>query len=572
MSYDPTNPLIVLGDRTVLVEVDNPKYVEARDALAPFADLEKSPEHIHTYRLSDLSLWNAAAAGLSADAMLDVLKRYAKYPVPPNILAEVPERVGRYGRVKLLRLEAPDGAPAALRLVCPDLPLLEELARQPRVRSFLGERLDPQSFRVEAAHRGVLKQALIAVGYPAEDLAGYTEGADLPLHLRKIGRNGVPFSVRDYQREAADIFFAGGGARGGSGVIVLPCGAGKTIVGLAVMALMGKSTLILTTGITAVKQWRREILEKTDLTEEQIAEYTGESKDIGPVTLATYQILTHRNDKNDDFPHFKLFDQRDWGLIIYDEVHLLPAPVFRVTANIQARRRLGLTATLVREDKREGDVFTLIGPKKYDVPWRELETRGWIAEATCTEIRVAMPEALRMEHAVAEWRVRYRLASENPVKDEVVARLLERYADSRVIVIGQYLSQLRRLAKRFRLPLITGATPTAEREELYRRFRAGEVRHLILSKVGNFALDLPDANVLIQVSGTFGSRQEEAQRLGRVLRPKTGGETAHFYTVVTRDTREQDFAHHRQLFLTEQGYSYQIADGAQVLGGAAAAG
>jgi DNA excision repair protein ERCC-3 len=572
MTYDPTNPLIVLGDRSVLVEVDNAKYVEARDALAPFADLEKSPEHIHTYKLTDLSLWNAAAAGLSAEAMLDVLKRYAKYPVPPNILTEIPERVGRYGRVKLLRLDAPDGGPPALRLLCPDLPLLEELARQPRVRSYLGERLDPQSFRIDPAHRGVLKQALITVGYPAEDLAGYTEGADLPIHLRKVGRlNGVPFTVRDYQRDAADIFFAGGDARGGSGVIVLPCGAGKTIVGLAAMALMNKSTLVLTTGITAVKQWRREILDKTDLTEEQVTEYTGESKEIGPVTLATYQILTHRNDKNDDFPHFKLFDQRDWGLIIYDEVHLLPAPVFRVTANIQARRRLGLTATLVREDGREADVFTLIGPKKYDVPWRELETRGWIAEATCTEIRVVMPEALRMEHAVAEWRVRYRLASENPIKDEVVARLLERYADSRVIVIGQYLAQLRRLAKRFRLPLITGATPSQEREDLYRRFRNGEVRHLILSKVGNFALDLPDANVLIQVSGTFGSRQEEAQRLGRVLRPKTGGEMAHFYTVVTRDTREQDFAHHRQLFLTEQGYSYQIADGAEVLGTAAAA-
>ncbi len=570
MNYDPSNPLIVLGDRSVLVEVDNPRYAEARDALAPFADLEKSPEHIHTYRLTDLSLWNAAAAGHTAESMLDVLKSFSKYPIPTNLLVEIPERVGRYGRVKLLKLDVANGdpsQPAALRLVCPDPPLLEELSRQPKVRSYLAERLDEQSFRVEAAHRGVLKQALIAVGYPAEDLAGYTEGAALALHLRTVTTNGMPFVVRDYQREAADIFYAGGDARGGSGVIVLPCGAGKTIVGIAAMALMGRSTLVLTTGITAVKQWRREILDKSDLTEDQVTEYTGEIKEIGPVTLATYQILSHRNEKTEEFPHFKIFDQRDWGLIIYDEVHLLPAPVFRVTAHIQARRRLGLTATLVREDGREADVFTLIGPKKYDVPWRELEGRGWIAEATCAEVRVAMPEPLRMEYAVAEWRTKYRLASENPAKDDVVAALLRNYRNSRVIVIGQYLTQLRKMAKRFRLPLITGATPTVEREDLYRRFRSGEVRHLILSKVGNFAIDLPDANVLIQVSGTFGSRQEEAQRLGRVLRPKTGGEVAHFYTLVTRDTREQDFAHHRQLFLTEQGYSYRIADGGEVLTG-----
>jgi DNA excision repair protein ERCC-3 len=560
MNYDATNPLIVQGDRTVLVEVDNPKYAEARDALAPFAELEKSPEHIHTYRITPLSLWNAAAAGLTADDMIEVLRRFSKFPVPANLLTDISEQVSRYGRVRLER----DGD--RLRLVCGDLPLLEELARQPKVRTYLGERLDPASFAVDPAHRGVLKQGLIAVGYPAEDLAGYTEGAPLETHLRDVARSGLPFHVRDYQREAAEVYFAGGDVRGGSGVIVLPCGAGKTIVGLAAMSLIQRSTLVLTTGITAVKQWRREILDKTDLPEEVIAEYTGESKEIGPVTLATYQILTHRADKSDEFPHFKLFDQRDWGLIIYDEVHLLPAPVFRVTANIQARRRLGLTATLIREDKRESDVFTLIGPKKYDVPWRELETRGWIAEANCTEVRVAMPEALRMEYAVAEFREMYRIASENPAKDEVVAALLDHYPDSRVLIIGQYLKQLRRLAKRFELPLITGSTPQSEREKLYDQFRKGELRHLILSKVGNFALDLPDANVLIQVSGTFGSRQEEAQRLGRILRPKSGGEIAHFYTLVTRDTRELDFAHHRQLFLTEQGYSYAILDGSELIG------
>jgi DNA excision repair protein ERCC-3 len=571
--YDPANPLIVQGDRSVLVEVDNPRYAEARDALAPFAELEKSPEHVHTYRLTHLSLWNAAAAGMNADVMLDVLRKYSKFPVPSNLAADLAEVVCRYGRVRLERMpslsslapqEGEGGAAAALRLVCKDALLLEELSRQPKVRALLGERLDAASFRIDPAFRGVLKQALIAVGYPAEDVAGYTEGAALPTHLRTLARSGLPFHVRDYQREAADVFYAGGDARGGSGVIVLPCGAGKTIVGIAAMALMQRSTLVLTTGITAVKQWKREILDKTDLAENQVCEYTGDTKEIGPVTLATYQILTHRNDKTEEFPHFQLLDQRDWGLIVYDEVHLLPAPVFRVTANIQARRRLGLTATLVREDGREADVFSLIGPKKYDVPWRELETRGWIAEATCAEVRVAMPEELRMEYAVAEWRDKYRIASENPAKDDMAAALLERYADSRILIIGQYLKQLRRLRKRFNLPLITGQTATAEREDLYAKFRRGELRRLILSKVGNFALDLPDANVLIQVSGTFGSRQEEAQRLGRILRPKSGGEIAHFYTLVTRDTREQDFAHHRQLFLTEQGYSYRIVDGAEL--------
>jgi len=560
MNYNPANPFIVQGDRTILVEVDNPLYAEARDVLAPFAELEKSPEHIHTYRLTPLSLWNAAAAGMSAAETIDVLGKYSKFPLPTNIAADLAEVVSRYGRVRLER----DGE--HLRLVCDDRPLLEELARQPKVRDYLGERLGPTSFRVEQAFRGVLKQALVAVGYPAEDLAGYTEGAGLPTHLRSVTRGGLPFHVRDYQRDAAAIFYAGGDVRGGSGVIVLPCGAGKTIVGIAAMALIQRSTLVLTTGITAVKQWKREILERTDLTEDQIAEYTGESKSIAPVTLATYQILSHRNDKKDDFPHFKLFDQLDWGLVIYDEVHLLPAPIFRVTAQIQARRRLGLTATLIREDGKEGDVFSLIGPKKYDVPWRELETRGWIAEANCTEVRVALPEPLRMEYAVAEWRNKYRIASENPAKEELVEQLLARYPGGRVLIIGQYLKQLRAMQKRFDIPLITGQTAQNERDQLYDQFRKGEVRQLILSKVGNFAIDLPDANVLIQVSGTFGSRQEEAQRLGRILRPKAGGEIAHFYTLVTRDTRELDFAHHRQLFLTEQGYSYSIADASEVSG------
>ncbi len=560
-TFDPANPFIVQGDRSVLVEVDNPRYAEARDALAPFAELEKSPEHIHTYRISNLSLWNAAAAGFTADQMVEVLARYTKFPIPANLPADIAETVSRYGRVRLERHDS------GLRLVCADKPLLVELSRQKKVKEYLGEKLDDVSFAVDPGYRGVLKLALIGVGYPAEDLAGYAEGSALPMKLRDVATTGLPFHVRDYQRESADVFHAGGDARGGSGVIVLPCGAGKTIVGICAMCLLQKNTLVLTTSITAVKQWRREILDKTTLTEDEVKEYTGETKEIGQVTVATYQILTYRPDKTEDFPHFGLFEQKDWGLIVYDEVHLLPAPVFRVTATIQARRRLGLTATLIREDGKEGEVFSLIGPKKYDVPWRELETKGWIASASCTEIRVALPDdATRMAYAVADHRAKYRIASENPAKDDVVAELLEQYHDQRVIVIGQYLAQLKQISQRFDLPLITGSTGNAEREDLYGRFRSGEVRHLVLSKVGNFAIDLPDANVLIQVSGTFGSRQEEAQRLGRILRPKGGGGgDAHFYTLVTRDTRELDFAHHRQMFLTEQGYAYEIRDEREVL-------
>ncbi len=562
MQYNPANPLIVQGDRTILLEVDNPLHPEARDAIAPFAELEKSPEHIHTYRLTPLSLWNAAAAGLSAEGMIAALERYSKFPVPANVPADLRELVSRYGRVRLQRTEG------QLRLTTGDRPLLEELARQRGVRDYLGERLDETSFAVDDGHRGVLKQALIAVGYPAEDQAGYTAGAALPLRLRVEMLSGRPFRVRDYQKGAVEAFYAGGDTRGGSGVIVLPCGAGKTVVGLAAMAALQTETLILTTSTTAVEQWRREILDKTDLDATLIGTYTGDSKTMAPVTLATYQIVTYRPKKDGDFPHFHLFDERDWGLIIYDEVHLLPAPVFRITADIQARRRLGLTATLVREDHREEDVFSLIGPKKYDVPWRVLESKGWIAEAQCHEVRLGLPPALRMEYALAEWREKFRLASENPVKEDLVATLLERYdgPDDRVIVIGQYLKQLRRIADRFDVPLITGQTPNGEREDLYGRFRDGVIRRLVLSKVGNFAIDLPDANVMIQVSGTFGSRQEEAQRLGRILRPKEGEMPARFFTLVSRDTREMDFAHHRQLFLTEQGYSYEIVDECDLAG------
>jgi DNA excision repair protein ERCC-3 len=593
-AFDMNNPLIVQSDRSILMEVDNPKYAEARDALAPFAELEKSPEHIHTYRLNNISLWNAAAAGMTAEEMVEVLQRYTKFPIPPNVPIDLQETVSRYGRVRLERVDE-----STLKLVVKDRALLEELARQKKLQEFLQVRGEGLSFIISPNHRGVLKQNLIALGYPAEDIAGYTEGVDHPIALRTVATTGMPFIVRDYQSDSAAVFHAGGDVRGGSGVIVLPCGAGKTIVGITVMSLLQKSTLVLTTSVTAVKQWIREIIDKTTLTSDDVKEYTGDVKEIGPITVATYQIVTYRPSQKkrkdatetetstnpdeaelvleteveperrarravgspDEYPHFKLFEQRDWGLIIYDEVHLLPAPVFRVTAQIQARRRLGLTATLIREDQREGDVFSLIGPKKYDVPWRVLETKGWIASANCSEIRVNLPDdKARMDYAVAEWRNKYRLASENPLKDEVIVRLLERHSEQRVIVIGQYLTQLKTISKRFGLPLITGSTNNAEREILYNQFRRGEVRHLVLSKVGNFAIDLPDANVLIQVSGTFGSRQEEAQRLGRVLRPKGDGSQAHFYTIVTRDTKEQDFAQHRQMFLTEQGYRYEILD------------
>jgi DNA excision repair protein ERCC-3 len=552
-SFHPENPLIVQSDHTLLLEVHNPLYESARAAIGPFADLEKSPEHIHTYRLTPLSLWNAASSGLSAERIMAALTQFAKYPVPQNVLADVRDLAGRWGRVKLVRKDS------GLVLESSDAALLVELARQRTVSKYLGEPITPHAYAVPGRYRGVLKQALTAVGWPVEDLAGYVEGLPLDLALRSDR-----FVLRDYQSEAADAFYASGDARGGSGVIVLPCGAGKTIVGLAAMSKVSQSTLILTTGKTSVEQWRRELLEKTTINDADIAEYTGDVKDIGPVTLTTYQMLTYRPDRSEDFPHLRLFDQRAWGLIIYDEVHLLPAPVFRITAEVQARRRLGLTATLIREDGREGDVFSLIGPKKYDVPWRDLEGRGWIAEAVCTEVRCALPREIRMDYATALPREKFRIAAENPAKRALARRLLERHSGAPALIIGQYLDQLKHLAEEFNAPLVTGKTPQRERERLYARFRAGELKLLVLSKVGNFALDLPDAEVLIQVSGTFGSRQEEAQRLGRVLRPKSHGRQAHFYTLVSRETDEQEFAHHRQLFLTEQGYTYRIVDESEV--------
>ncbi|HET9017607.1 MAG TPA: DNA repair helicase XPB [Thermomicrobiaceae bacterium] len=552
MSYQPTNPLIVQSDKSILLEVNNPRYEEARDALARFAELEKSPEHIHTYRITPLSLWNAAAAGYGVDQILGALDRFGKFELPGNVRTDIVDYVSRYGRVKLVSDEG------TLRLVSDDRTLLVEIAHHKHLAPYV-RRQDERGLVVDAARRGHLKQALVQFGYPAEDLAGYVEGAPFAIGWRaETLTEARPFALRDYQREAAAVFHAGGSAQGGSGVIVLPSGAGKTLVGLAAMATLQCQTLILSPSIVAARQWIREIVERTTVPPEAVGEYSGERKEIRPITVTTYQVLTYRRAGSEDFPHFALFDQGDWGLIIYDEVHLLPAPVFRITAEIQARRRLGLTATLVREDRRETDVFALIGPKKCDVPWKDLEHQGWIATAECHEVRIRLPEARRLPYALAEEREKYRVAAESPAKLAVLDQLVAKHADDQVLIIGQYLDQLGEVAERYDAPLITGKTPTREREKLYDAFRRGEVRLLVVSKVANFAIDLPDASVAIQISGTFGSRQEEAQRLGRILRPKEDGILAHFYTLVTRDTRDQEFAANRQKFLTEQGYGYEI--------------
>lgn len=554
-------PAIVQADMTILLEVDHPDYERARDALAGFAELVKSPEHIHTYRITPLSLWNAAASGQTAEQVQDALEKHARYEVPDLVKREVVEYIGRYGKLVLER----EGDQYILR--SEDAPMLKMLSKQKSVEKFFGEFTDEHTALISADARGYLKQAMVKLGFPIEDLAGYTEGAHLDLHLRDQTLSGSPFKLRRYQHEAADVFYAGGGVKGGSGTIVLPCGAGKTIVALGAMDRVKAHTLILTANVVAVRQWMREILDKTNLAEDQIAEYTGDSKGIAPVTVATYQIVTYRRRKAEGFPHFEIFNKGDWGLIIYDEVHLLPAPVFRATAEIQSRRRLGLTATLVREDGHEEDVFSLVGPKRYDVPWRELEKQGWIATADCTEVRVELPGPGRMPYALAGQRDQYRIAAENPVKMDVLEKLLKLHEKDRVLVIAQYLDQLHELAERFGLELIEGKTPSRKREELYHKFREGEITTLAVSKVGNFAVDLPDANVMVQLSGTFGSRQEEAQRLGRILRPKEDGTLAHFYTLVTRETRDQDFAANRQLFLVEQGYRYRIVEGSEVIDG-----
>ncbi|MCO6010913.1 DEAD/DEAH box helicase [Actinoallomurus purpureus] len=536
-------PLIVQSDKTLLLEVDHDAANACRKAIAPFAELERAPEHVHTYRITPLALWNARAAGHDAEQVIDALITYARYPVPHALLVDVTDTMGRYGRLRLEKHPM-----YGLVLASSDRAVLEEVLRSKKLASMFGQRVDDDSVAVHPSERGTLKQALLKIGWPAEDLAGYVDGEAHPIALKENG-----WELRSYQRDAAESFW-----HGGSGVVVLPCGAGKTIVGAAAMAHASATTLILVTNTVSAHQWKQELLRRTSLTEEEIGEYSGTKKEIRPVTIATYQVMTTR--RKGVYSHLELFDARDWGLVLYDEVHLLPAPIFRMTADLQTRRRLGLTATLVREDGREGDVFSLIGPKRYDAPWKEMEAQGWIAPADCVEVRVTLTDSERLAYATAEQEDRYRFCATTASKTSVVEALVERHRGEQLLVIGQYIDQLDELGERLDAPVIKGETKIKERERLFDAFRSGELQVLIVSKVANFSIDLPEAAVAIQVSGTFGSRQEEAQRLGRVLRPKASGKGARFYSVVARDTLDQDYAAHRQRFLAEQGYAYRIVD------------
>ncbi len=540
-------PLIVQSDKTLLLEVDHEQAVDCRKAIAPFAELERSPEHIHTYRLTPLGLWNARAAGHDAEQVVDTLLTYSRYAVPHALLVDIAETMDRYGRLRLEKHPT-----HGLTLASTDRPVFEEVLRAKKVAGMLGERLDELTVVVHPSERGNLKQALLKLGWPAEDYAGYVDGEAHAIELAEDG-----WHLRAYQQEAVDSFW-----HGGSGVVVLPCGAGKTIVGAAAMATAKATTLILVTNTVSARQWREELIRRTSLTDEEIGEYSGAKKEVRPVTIATYQVMTTR--RKGVYAHLELLDARDWGLIVYDEVHLLPAPIFRMTADLQARRRIGLTATLIREDGREGDVFSLIGPKRYDAPWKDIEAQGWIAPADCVEVRVTLPDGERIAYATAEPEERYRLAACTASKTRLVERLVATHADEPTLVIGQYLDQLDEIGEALQAPVIKGDTPVKERERLFNAFRSGEERLLVVSKVANFSVDLPSASVAIQVSGSFGSRQEEAQRLGRLLRPKTDGRTARFYTIVTRDTVDAEFAQHRQRFLAEQGYAYSITDAADL--------
>ena len=543
-------PLIVQSDKTLLLDIDHPLSTECRRAIAPFAELERSPEHIHTYRLTSLGLWNARAAGHDAEQVVDTLLKYSRYAVPHSILIDIAETMSRYGR---LRLEA--DPVHGLVLITTDTAVLEEVIRAKKIAPLLGLRIDAETIAVHPSQRGHIKQSLLRLGWPAEDFAGYVDGEHHEIALVEND-----WKIRPYQELAAEGFW-----HGGSGVVVLPCGAGKTIVGAAAMAHAKATTLILVTNTIAARQWREELLHRTTLTEDEIGEYSGAKKEIRAVTIATYQVMTKK--KNGVYSHLDLFDTHDWGLIIYDEVHLLPAPIFRFTADIQSRRRLGLTATLVREDGLEGEVFSLIGPKRYDVPWKEIEAQGYIAPAECIEVRVTLTEQERIAYATAEPENRYRHCATTATKRKVVEELAKHHANDQVLVIGQYIDQLDELSQVLGVPIIKGDTPIKERERLFNLFRDGKVKCLVVSKVANFSIDLPDAAVAIQVSGAFGSRQEEAQRLGRILRPKADGRTARFYSVVARDTIDQDFAQNRQRFLAEQGYSYRIIDADDVFQG-----
>jgi DNA excision repair protein ERCC-3 len=543
-------PLIVQSDKTLLLDIDHPMSTECRRAIAPFAELERSPEHIHTYRLTPLGLWNARAAGHDAEQVIDTLIKYSRYAVPHSILIDVAETMSRYGRLRL-EMDPVHG----LILITTDTAVLEEVIRAKKIAPLLGARIDPETITVLPSQRGQIKQSLLRLGWPAEDFAGYVDG-----QAHEISLVQKDWKIRPYQELAAEGFW-----HGGSGVVVLPCGAGKTIVGAAAMAHAKATTLILVTNTIAARQWREELLKRTTLNEDEIGEYSGAKKEIRPVTIATYQVMTKK--KNGVYAHLDLFDSYDWGLIIYDEVHLLPAPIFRFTADIQSRRRLGLTATLVREDGMEGEVFSLIGPKRFDVPWKEIEAQGYIAPAECIEVRVNLTETERLAYATAEPENRYRNCATTRTKRDVVQALVEKHADDQVLVIGQYIDQLDDLSETLGAPLIKGETPIKEREILFNQFRTGEIKCLVVSKVANFSIDLPDATIAIQVSGAFGSRQEEAQRLGRILRPKSDGRGAKFYSVISRDTIDQDFAQNRQRFLAEQGYSYKIIDADDVFQG-----
>jgi len=540
-------PLIVQSDKTLLLDIDHPLSAECRQAIAPFAELEKSPEHIHTYRLTSLGLWNARASGHDAEQVIDTLLKYSRYAVAHALLLDIADVMGRYGRLRI------ESHPVhGLVLISTDVAVLTEVMRAKKVAPLLGTKVDNETVTVHPSQRGHLKQALLRLGWPAEDFAGYVDGQAHAISLNEDG-----WKLREYQKLAAEGFW-----HGGSGVVVLPCGAGKTLVGAAAMAHAQATTLILVTNTVAARQWRDELIKRTSLNEDEIGEYSGAKKEIRPVTIATYQVMTTR--KKGLYAHLDLFDSHDWGLIIYDEVHLLPAPIFRFTADIQSRRRLGLTATLVREDGMEGEVFSLIGPKRFDVPWKEIEAQGYIAPADCVEVRVTLTDHERLTYATAEQEDKYRTCATTATKKNVVIALAKQHEDDQVLIIGQYISQIDEIAAELAVPIIKGDTPVKEREELYGKFRSGEIKCLVVSKVANFSIDLPEASIAIQVSGTFGSRQEEAQRLGRILRPKSDGRGARFYSLVARDTIDQDFAQNRQRFLAEQGYSYRIIDADEI--------
>ena len=556
---NPTNPLIVQSDRTILLDVHAPLAEECRNALIPFAELERSPEHLHTYRLTPLSLWNAVSAGFTAEDAISTLTEYSRFPVPQPVEFWIKETAGKFGKLKMTIPENADAAVCDfLFLETSSLPIYKEINAAKQMKDLLSPDPDEKKLRfvLKLVNRGIVKQKLLQLGWPVEDLVPLRDGEPLEVSMREKCRSGASLNVRDYQKKAADALVGDKGPGTGFGTIVLPCGAGKTIVGMEIMSRLKTSTLVVTTNISAVHQWIAELLDKTNLEEDQIGEYTGEEKEIKPVTVATYQVLTWRPDPDSPYPHFDLFRKRSWGLIIYDEVHLLPAPVFRITAELQTIRRVGLTATLIREDGCEGHVFSLVGPKRYDVPWKELETSGWIAEAECIEIRIDLPEDKEIEYAVANQRTKHRIASDNALKRGVAKKLINLCSEDKIIVIGQYIEQLEILAGELGAPLITGKTSNAERDRIYASFRSGENRIIVVSKVANFAIDLPDASMAIQISGTFGSRQEEAQRLGRLLRPKN--RKARFFTLITRGTVEEEFGMHRQKFLAEQGYDYRI--------------